>query len=194
MTEQEEGLSIKEAAELLHVHEKTVRQRIRTGEIHAVKVPRPQGFEWRVYLNGSRPTQVSSPAPQVSTHVDSDPAHMNGPTAPHVSPDATPVDTAGASEVALKALAVLEQIEREHRAEVEQLRRDNQQLAGQVGFLQARVQDQERQIALLMAPKDEAPAPPIAQTQAAPDARSAPEPAPRRLLWARVVRRLAGEP
>jgi len=39
-----------------------------------------------------------------------------------------------------------------------ELTRRNEQLAGQVGFLQAKMQDQEQQIALLMAPKDE-PAP-----------------------------------
>lgn len=38
---------------------------------------------------------------------------------------------------------------------VSELTRRNEQLAGQVGFLQAKTQDQERQIALLMAPKDE---------------------------------------
>lgn len=38
---------------------------------------------------------------------------------------------------------------------VSSLTQRNEQLAGQVGFLQARVQDQERQIALLQAPKDE---------------------------------------
>ena len=44
---------------------------------------------------------------------------------------------------------------------VSELTRRNEQLAGQVGFLQAKMQDQERQIALLMAPTDEpAPEPP----------------------------------
>ena len=136
-----EGLSIKEAAEQLQVHEKTVRQRIRSGELHAVKVPRPQGFEWRVYLNSSPPLQVDSPVPQVSPHGDSDPPHVNGPTSPQVSPHVTQVNTAELVRL------------------IERLHSENTQLAGQVGFLQARVQEQERQIALLMAPKDEAPAP-----------------------------------
>ena len=44
---------------------------------------------------------------------------------------------------------------------VSELTRRNEQLAGQVGFLQAKMQDQERQIALLMTPNDEpAPEPP----------------------------------
>ena len=90
------------------------------------------------------------------------------------------------------AREVVEEVRRAQREELERLRRETQQLAGQVGCLQARVQEQERQIALLMAPQD--PAPPSAQTQASADARNAPELAPRRSLWARVVWRLAGEP
>jgi hypothetical protein len=44
---------------------------------------------------------------------------------------------------------------------VDNLRRDNQQLAGQVGFLQAKLQETERTVALLMVPKDDpAPEPP----------------------------------
>ena len=92
------------------------------------------------------------------------------------------------------AREVVEEVRRAQREELERLRRENQQLAGQGGCLQARVQEQERQIALLMAPQDPDPAPPSAQTQASADARNAPELAPRRSLWARVVWRLAGEP
>ena len=145
-----DGLKIKEAAALLHIHEKTVRQRIRTGEIHAVKVPRPQGFEWRVYLNGSAPLQVDSSTPQVSAHMDSPPAHMNGPTTPHVSPPATQVDTAELVRL------------------VERLHNENTQLAGQVGFLQARVQEQERTIARLMAPQEPESAPAVQAEQVQP--------------------------
>jgi len=42
---------------------------------------------------------------------------------------------------------------------LERAHAENQQLAGQVGFLQAKLQDAERTVALLMAPKDE-PEPP----------------------------------
>jgi excisionase family DNA binding protein len=41
---------------------------------------------------------------------------------------------------------------------LERAHAENQQLAGQVGFLQAKLQEAERTVALLMAPKDE-PAP-----------------------------------
>ena len=40
---------------------------------------------------------------------------------------------------------------------VDRLQRENQQLAGQLGFVQAKLQDAEEQIRLLMAPQDEAP-------------------------------------
>jgi hypothetical protein len=44
---------------------------------------------------------------------------------------------------------------------LERAHAENQQLAGQVGFLQAKLQDAERTVALLMAPNDEpAPEPP----------------------------------
>jgi hypothetical protein len=42
---------------------------------------------------------------------------------------------------------------------VDRLSRENQQLAGQLGFTQAKLQEAEKQIALLMAPKDD-PEPP----------------------------------
>jgi len=47
---------------------------------------------------------------------------------------------------------------------VSELTRRNEQLAGQVGFLQAKLQEAERTVALLMAPKDE-PAPEPAQPE-----------------------------
>ncbi len=49
----------------------------------------------------------------------------------------------------------------------------NEQLAGQVGFLQARVQEQERTIARLMAPQD------------APTPQDAPE--PKQAWWKRML-------
>jgi hypothetical protein len=59
---------------------------------------------------------------------------------------------------------------------VDSLRRDNQQLAGQVGYLQRQVLEQQETIQrLLMAPKDEPvePEPPA-------------EPEPRRSWWRRL--------
>ncbi len=59
------------------------------------------------------------------------------------------------------AHAVIDELRQEYRDELEHLRRENQQLAGQLGFTQAKLQEAERTVALLMAPKDEpAPEPP----------------------------------
>ena len=129
-----EGLSVQEAAKVLGVHEKTVRHRIRTGELHAVKVPRPQGFEWHVYLDGRPPEQVELPSPQVSVQLDSPTSHMNRP----------PGQGDNGELVRL----------------VEKLHDENRQLAGQVGFLQAKLQDAQERIKILEAPKDETAAPP----------------------------------
>jgi excisionase family DNA binding protein len=140
-------LSVQEAAEALGVTPKTIRRRIKQGTLQGFKQPTSQGYEWRVRLDG----QVDTQGIQVDTHTAEMGRELDTP-APSVGGQ---VDTQGTAEVALKALAVLEQIEHEHRAEVEQLRRDNQQLAGQVGFLQAKLQSAEERIKLLEAPKDE---------------------------------------
>src|SRR3712207_5173476 len=137
-------LSVQEAAEVLGVTPKTIRRRIKQGTLQGFKHPTSQGYEWRVRLDG----QVDTHTAELGRHVDIPAPSMGG-----------QVDTQGTAEVAIKALAVLEQIQQEHRAEVEQLRQENQQLAGQVAFLQARVQEKERQIARLLAPQDEPPPP-----------------------------------
>jgi len=65
---------------------------------------------------------------------------------------------------------------------VDRLSRDNQQLAGQVGFLQSEIQQRDRQIALLMAPKDE-PADVTPRTE--PEIPAVPEPE-HRPWWKRL--------
>ena len=135
------SLSVQEAADCLGVTAKTVRRRIKQGTLRSFKMPTSQGFEWRVQLD-----------PQ-DGHVDTRPSTLGD----HV--DIREVDsgvqvpthpTAPVAEV-LKALDLAEQLRRDNAALVAR----NEQLAGQVGFLQAKVQDQERQIALLMEPQDE---------------------------------------
>jgi excisionase family DNA binding protein len=127
-----DGMSVQEAAEYLGINEKTVRRRIQLGEIPAVKVARRQGYTWRVYPDGL-PPDVSY------DHVDTRPsqvdAHPRDVDPPHVQ-----VETGEMVRL------------------IEKLYADNQQLAGQVGFLQAKLQDaqeENQQLRLLMAPKDE---------------------------------------
>ena len=148
-TAQLEGsLSIQEAAIHFGVAEKTIRRRIKNGALRAVKHPIAEGFEWRVYPESSQDNGAVH-APQEATHTT------------------VGEGTQGGQDMReppfLLVLETIERIQREHTEVVEHLRHDNaqlasrnEQLAGQVGFLQAKLQDAERQIALLSAPKDEA--------------------------------------
>jgi excisionase family DNA binding protein len=128
------SLSIEEAAESMGVSPATIRRRIKTGELAAFKRTTPHGFEWRI---GAGPESIGLIT-----------------TADHVveSPDQPVVESADQTPAP-------ETLELVHL--VERLSRENQQLAGQLGFTQAKLQEAERTVALLMAPKDEpAPEPP----------------------------------
>ncbi len=46
--ETEPGITIQEAVDLLGVSERTIRRRIKNGELRGWKVPTAQGYEWRV--------------------------------------------------------------------------------------------------------------------------------------------------
>ena len=179
--EREGTASVREAARYLGVSERTIRRRIQDEHLAAIKHETEYGYEWRI--------------PLAALEAQGDgvlPRHADGLPGTYVQGGS--VDTRQVIDELGHALEVVEEVRRAQREELERLRRETQQLAGQVGCLQARVQEQERQIALLMAPQDPEPAAPSAQTQASADARNAPELAPRRSLWARVVWRLAGEP
>ncbi len=76
--------------------------------------------------------------------------------------DVTPPD------VAEFAHAVIDELRQEYRDELEHLRRENQQLAGQLGFTQAKLQEAERTVALLMAPTDEPASEPAAEPERRP--------------------------
>ncbi len=149
MAEPADGsLSLTEAAERLGLHPKTVRQRIKDGKLPAVKVDGPRGPEWRVYPDGVPFTDRSRTLDGPS--MDSP---WTDPTASVESPSADPEPTVNSPSVQGESAVVLEALRL-----VDSLRRDNQQLAGQVGFLQAKLQDaqeENQQLRLLMAPKDE---------------------------------------
>ncbi len=128
------SLSIEEAAESMSVSPATIRRRIKTGELAAFKRTTPYGFEWRI---GAVPESIGLIT--TADHVVESPDHQGVESA-----DQTPEPEA----VELRYL-------------VEQLTQRNEQLAGQLGFTQAKLQEAERTVALLMAPKDEpAPEPP----------------------------------
>jgi hypothetical protein len=49
------GYSLQEAAALLGIGVNTLRRRIAAGQVQAEQVQRPQGYVWRVYLDGRHP-------------------------------------------------------------------------------------------------------------------------------------------
>jgi hypothetical protein len=127
--EHDGSLSLQEAAERLGISERTMLRRVKKGVVKADKADTPRGPVWRVILDGS----VAIP--------DSSAVHH----------DSSPVPAM--ADALQDALDLAAQLQRENAAIVSR----NEQLAGQVGFLQAKLQDAERQIALLSAPKDDAP-------------------------------------
>ena len=153
------GLSLTDAAAQLGISERTVIRRIKDGTITGKKIGEGRGGVWRVCLDG----QSDRPAAAVSDSQTraSDSLSDSQPAPPEV----------------LRLLELLEDERRERAALVQR----NEQLAGQVGFLQARVQEQERTIARLMAPQDERPAVP------APQDAPAPAPGKRAPWWKRVL-------
>ena len=124
------SFTVKAAAARLGVSERTIRRRIKDRVIDAQQVPTAQGYEWRVYFDTTA-VQVDTPSTRHAGKVDGMPVRPAGTPAPEL----------------MKALEM-----------VDRLQQDNQQLAGQVGFLQAKLQDAEEQIRLLTAPQGE-PAP-----------------------------------
>jgi excisionase family DNA binding protein len=146
-----EGISVQEAAEDLGLNEKTVRRRIHLGQIPAIKVPRPQGFEWRVYLDG-----IPQPILEAATH----PIHLNTiPQALKTQMDTPPVqvDTPPVQIDTHLDTPPIQMDSNELLRLVEKLHDENSQLAGQVGFLQAKLQDAQHQIKLLEGPKEPEP-------------------------------------
>jgi excisionase family DNA binding protein len=132
-------LSVQQAAAHFGVSEKTIRRRIASGELTALKVPTAQGYEWRITPSGE------------GVHLDNMRVQVDG-TA--VRLDSTTVQVprqqeqppATSENVALvRALELADRLQQENA----QLAQTNVQLAGQVGFLQAKLQGAEEQVRLL---------------------------------------------
>ena len=151
------GVTAAEAAVLLGISERTVLRRLKQGTLQGYKVDAGRGTMWRVMLDGMAATPTPSPDTVAAT-----------PPASDVTPPA----------LAEFAHAVIDELRQEYRHEIDRLQRDNQQLAGQVGFLQAKLQSAEEQIRLLSAPKDEP------QPARAPE----PEPVQRAPWWRKLFR------
>jgi hypothetical protein len=98
------------------------------GTLSAFQQPTSQGFEWRVQLDGT------------SDHLDGQPVQSPPQPAVHVDSIEEPSPAAVTEPALLKTLDL-----------VDRLQRENLELAGQVGFLQAKLQAAEQRILLLEA-------------------------------------------
>ena len=127
----DQSLTIDEAARRYGVSPPTIRRRIKDRKLAAFQRPTERGFEWRVL-----PDQSVAKDDHNVDQIDDQP--VGNVDHPNDTPPAAP-----APEL-MKALDM-----------VDRLQQDNQQLAGQVGFLQAQLQSAEEQIRLLSAPTDE---------------------------------------
>src|SRR5215203_5852912 len=115
------SLTIAEAAAHFGVAAATIRRRIKTGELAAFKHTTPYGFEWRIALEPISEALITTADQEVITPIQQADQTIE-------SPDHKP-DQSSAPEV-IRALDL-----------VSDLTRRNEQLAGQVGFLQAKVQE-----------------------------------------------------
>jgi excisionase family DNA binding protein len=135
------SLSVQEAAARYGVSEKTIRRRIKSGTLPAFQQPTSQGFEWRVQVDGAA-AQVDS----MGAQVDGQPVQVPPQTTVQVDSTEEPAAPAAADAALLKSLDM-----------VDRLQRENLELAGQVGFLQAKLQAAEQRILLLEAQSVEQP-------------------------------------
>lgn len=157
------SLSIQEAAEALGCSEKTIRRRIKSGLIQAHRLPTSQGYEWRVHLNGM--------ADQV---LGNDADHLDGQDGPLTGTNGQ-VDTGRADQVNTQPVQPSEAALLKALDLTDRLQRENMELAGRVGFLQARLQMAEEQLLALSA-------------GAKQEETDAPPPAPNRHWWKALFR------
>ena len=148
----------------------TLRRRIKRQEVEARQVPTKHGPAWQLRL-GPRGEQtvgttvgttvgMTAEGLQVADGQHAEGGHADpGQSGRHVgSPAAEGPQVAadrGVEPVALELVGL-----------VDRLQRENLFLAGQVGFLQAKLQSAEETIRLLEAPRDEPPTPSIVEDEA----------------------------
>ena len=168
------SLSVQEAAAILGCSEKTVRRRIKAHQLLAHRLPTSQGYEWRVHLDGST-DQLDAPlAAQVDgthVHLPGTNGHVDGVDTVHLDtrPGQAPAqegkhDTRSAAQVDTESVRPSDQALLKALELSDRLQRENMELAGRVGFLQAKLQAAEEQLlALAAGTRQEEACPPPAQ-------------------------------
>lgn len=168
------SLSIEEAAQHFGCSARTIRRRIKDGSLQAFERPIPRGFEWRILIEqpakvdtGGRQTsgKHDRPARQESGKHDTG-AETPGETKEPSSKEVLEPPFSPAPHVAepglLRALELIETLQREHRQEVEKLQQERMELYGRASFFQAKLQDAQERILMLEAKpaEEEQPAEP----------------------------------
>jgi hypothetical protein len=147
-------VSLPTAAAALGISVQAVRRRIKSGELHAERIKRPQGYAYRVAL----PAGVDVPK-----GADVEPAEGDHLPAPNrAAPNGHTQQVSGRAKDAPTgdglAVALLADLRTAH-ARIADLERDRFELAGRLGYFQAQLAAKDEQIKALEAPKEPAPAP-----------------------------------
>ncbi len=150
------SLSIEEAAQVLGCSARTVRRRIKDGSLRAFERPIPRGFEWRILPEalaevdtegsqapGKHDTEARQPAEEGSQE--------DGKLDMEAEEPASQPQEAPAEPALLKALELIEMLQREHRETVERLQEENKELYGRAAYFQAKLQDAQERILMLEA-------------------------------------------
>lgn len=138
MATMDSGLTVTEAAEQCGCSEKTIRRRIKNGQLCGVTVPTAKGFEWRVYLDTAQ-------APTLDSTDEEDGQEDVQDTQDDVQVDHTAL---------VRAFEVIGEREQEKTQLIERLQGQNLELAGRCGYLQAKLEATERQVLALSAPTE----------------------------------------
>jgi excisionase family DNA binding protein len=152
----EHTLSIREAAQHFGVGETTIRRRIQSGELRAFKLPTRGGFEWRVYKDvGGGPSTITGGDGSTNGRAVS----IDDITPPDIAIFSGGGATTGGGGSTtghhgeLMANLVAGELQRLHNQN-RHLQDQNIQLAGQVGYLQAQLQQAQERIRLLTMEKE----------------------------------------
>ncbi len=138
MATMDNSLTVAEAADRCGCSEKTIRRRIKNGQLCGVAVPTAKGFEWRVYLDTTQP-------PTLDTTEEEDGQEDVQDTREDVQVDHAAL---------VRAFEVIGEREQEKTQLIERLQHQNLELAGRCGYLQARLEASERQVLALTAPQE----------------------------------------
>jgi excisionase family DNA binding protein len=171
---EQQTVSVSEAARLLGVTEKTVRQRLRTGELRGERVKRPQGHVWRVVWE-----QTTHPVNGSAGAVD----HRTDPVDDLVTAPHSDRVSGSAGFRAVEALVTQLADERRRSEDMEKrlavLQQERFELAGRLGYFQAQLEQAQQTIKALESPKEPEPTPPVPRW---PEEPAPPEP-PARAWW-----------